>query len=224
MLAIRQPVAATTLLSWNHQLGQEIEVSRSPTSFDYSKQQQVTRQASSGKKTVRFSESNEICPVQHLDEYTDQELAAIWYDSDDYSEIKNSYQHTIMMMECSKTFPEGEYTSRGLEYRTRKGAWARHENKRAACGAVLDEQDVQWSKNKDDHDEIARVYREHTVKTANAAYAAALKDARAAREVYESFFWGQSASSPQDSKDSTWRWSKMKSFGQMFSSKRVLST
>jgi hypothetical protein len=230
MLATRQPVVATSLHSWGHQqVGPEIEVNRLPTSFEYSnkqQQQQVSRQSSSVKKTVRFSDSNEVCPVQHLDEYTDDELSAIWYDSDDYGEIKNSYQHTIMLMECSKTFPEGEHTSRGLEYRTQKGAWARYENKRAAYGAVLDEQDNQWSKNKDDHDEIARVYIEHTIKSAKAAYAVALSDARAAREVYESFFWGQSASSPQDSKDSanTWRWSKMKSFGQMFSSRRVLST
>jgi hypothetical protein len=216
MMVIRAPVA-TSLLSWR-QLGPDIEVT--PPMLNHSKQD--SRKPLT--KTVRFAESVDICPVQHLDDYTDEELSAIWYNSDEYVEIKSSYQQTIMMMECSKSFPEAEHTSRGLEYRTQKGAWARHENKKAAYGAVLDEQDIQWSKNKDDHDAIARVYLEHTIKSAKAAYAAALNDARAARDVYESFVRGQSASDHQDSRDSNFRWSKMKSFGHMFSSKRVLST
>lgn len=217
MMAIRPPTA-TTLLTWK-QLGPEIEIM--PSEFDQT--YKVSIRPMPTKKTVRFSESNEICPVQHLDDYTDAEVASIWYDASDYGEIKSDYKHTVLMMECSKSLPDEEYTSRGLEYRTQRGAWARHENKRAAYGAVLDEQDIQWSKNKDDHDRLATVYSEHTAKTAKAAYLVALKDARAARDVYDAFFWGGQSASKNSGPDSG-RWSMTKSLGQIFSSKRMLST
>lgn len=212
-MAIR-PQTATTLITWK-QMESEIEVMPSVCGTG---KVPIIRPMPAVKKTVRFSESNQVCPVQHLDDYSDDEVTAIWYDASEYGEIKSSYKQTILMMECSKSLPDGEFTSRGLEYRTQKGAWARHENKRAAYGALLDEQDLQWSKNKDDHDKLATVYAEHTVKTAKAAYLLALKDARAARDVYESFFWGQGHNSTPESG----HWSMMKSFGQMFSSKRVL--
>jgi hypothetical protein len=114
-------------------------------------------------------ERNDIFDILHLDDMTDEEVDSIWYDPEEYKEIKVSYQSTVMMMESGEPLPEEEHTSRGLEYRTQEGAWARHENKRDACNAVLDEQDRQWQDEADDHNMISRIYIEHSQRCAEAA-------------------------------------------------------
>jgi hypothetical protein len=122
-------------------------------------------------------------PIPHLNNLTDQEVAQIWYDAKEYSEIKSSYQLTILMMESGELKEDGLHTCRGLEYRTQQGAWARYENKRDAYNAVLDEQDRQWKVDKDDHDEISRVYLLHSSKCAVAAADRAFEDATVARDI-----------------------------------------
>jgi hypothetical protein len=129
-------------------------------------------------KGVRFSDKNEVFPIQHLDDMTDEEVYAIWYTSREYSEIKQAYQVTIFMMESGEEVSGDEHTSRGLEYRTQEGAWARYENKRDAYNAVLDEQDRQWKVDKDDYDKIRQIYLKHSTKCANAAIVRALQDER----------------------------------------------
>ena len=129
-------------------------------------------------KGVKFAEKNEICPIQHLDDMSDEEVFAIWYTSKEYSEIKQAYQVTIFMMESGETITGDEHTSRGLEYRTQEGAWARYENKRDAYNAVLDEQDRQWKVDKDDYEKIRQIYLKHSTKCANAAIVRALQDER----------------------------------------------
>lgn len=129
-------------------------------------------------KNIRFADKNEVCPIQHLDDMSDEEVFAIWYTSREYSEIKQAYQLTIFMMESGETITGDEHTSRGLEYRTQEGAWARYENKRDAYNAVLDEQDRQWKVDKDDYDKIRQIYLKHSTKCANAAIVRALQDER----------------------------------------------
>lgn len=129
-------------------------------------------------KSVRFTDKNEIFPIQHLDDMTDEEVFAIWYTSKEYSEIKQAYQVTIFMMESGETITGDDHTSRGLEYRTQEGAWARYENKRDAYNAVLDEQDRQWKVDKDDYEKIRQIYLKHSTKCANAAIVRALQDER----------------------------------------------
>ena len=129
-------------------------------------------------KGVRWTEKNEVFPIQHLDDMSDEEVFSIWYTSKEYSEIKQSYQVTIFMMESGETITGDEHTSRGLEYRTQEGAWARYENKRDAYNAVLDEQDRQWKVDKDDYEKIRQIYLKHSTKCANAAIVRALQDER----------------------------------------------
>ena len=130
-----------------------------------------------GKRIV-FADKNEVFPIQHLDDMTDEEVFNIWYTSKEYSESKQAYQVTIFMMESGETITGEEHTSRGLEYRTQEGAWARYENKRDAYNAVLDEQDRQWKVDKDDYEKIRQIYLKHSTKCANAAIVRALQDER----------------------------------------------
>lgn len=136
------------------------------------------------KKSLRFSEKRDkIFPIPHLDDMSDDLIARIWYDSEEYSEIKSSYQLTIFRMEKGEFQEDDEHTSRGLEYRTQDGAWARYENKRDAYNAVLDEQDRQWKVDEDDFEEIGRVYLEHSTKCAIAAAERGAQDAKEAKEI-----------------------------------------
>jgi len=124
-------------------------------SDDYSSCSSTTDARGSGKdsklplvKQLRFDEKqNQIFEITHLDDIPDNEVAATWYDSNEYAEIKSAYQLTIFMMESGEKL-SGDHTPRGLEYRTQEGAWARYENKRDAYNAVLDEQDRQWQVRK----------------------------------------------------------------------------
>ena len=79
-------------------------------------------------------------------------------------------------MENGEKLTGDDHTSRGLEYRTQEGAWARYENKRDAYNAVLDEQDRQWKEDIDDWDKISAVYLEHSTKCLKAAYERGVKD------------------------------------------------
>lgn len=127
-------------------------------------------------KSVSFAEHNEVFEIWHINDFPESMIADIWYDGEEYAEIKGSYQSTIFMMEAGHKLDEQEDTSRGLEYRTQDGAWARYENKRDAYNLVLDEQDRQWKFDKDDWDAISEKYLEVSVKCIRAANERGLQD------------------------------------------------
>ena len=133
-------------------------------------------------KSVKFTEENDIFEIPHLDDIPDSVVESIWYSSREYSEIKAAYQLTIFMMESGEKITGNEHTTRGLEYRTQEGAWARYENKRDAYNAVLDEQDRQWKVDKDDFDKLREIYLEHSTKCAQAAVVRALQDEQDIKE------------------------------------------
>lgn len=139
-------------------------------------------------KSVRITENNEYFFIEQISEFCKEEVAAIWYDANDYADMKADYKTAVFMLECGKPLPEGDHTSRGLEYRTQQGAWARYENKRDAYNAVLDEQDNQWKNDTDDCNALARIYLEHSHKCAQAALALGRKDATEAQKIYECIF------------------------------------
>jgi hypothetical protein len=127
-------------------------------------------------KSISFADQNQVFEIMHLNDFPPDAIADIWYDSSEYAQIKNDYRLTIFLIESGEKFTGEEHTSRGLEYRTREGAWARYENKRDAYNAVLDEQDRQWKEDIHDWDIISRVYLEHSSKRLNAAYERGVED------------------------------------------------
>jgi len=144
----------------------------------------LKRRSNKPKRSLRFcDERNQVFAIPHLDNMSDETIARIWYDSEEYAEIKSSYQMTIFHMEKGEFQEDDEHTSRGLEYRTQDGAWARYENKRDAYNAVLDEQDRQWKVDQDDHQAIGRVYLEHSTKCAIAAAERGAQDHKEAKEI-----------------------------------------
>jgi hypothetical protein len=147
----------------------------SSTSFD------LKTSKSPLSKSLKFADANEVFHVDHLDDIDDEQILATWYNANEYSQIKSSYQTTIFMMETGENMLD-DHTSRGLEYRTQDGAWARYEKKRDAYNAVLDEQDRQWKVDRDDDEKIRMIYLEHSSKCGDAAHMRAVEDEKVARK------------------------------------------
>jgi hypothetical protein len=141
------------------------------------------RSVTATPRHIQFAETNQFFDIPHLNDMTDEDVANIWYEAEDYNEIKASYQLVIIKMEAAEFREDEEQTCRGLEYRTQEGAWTRYENKRDAYNAVLDEQDRQWKVDKDDHQKISSIYRQHSQKCADAAADRGAADAKEARDI-----------------------------------------
>lgn len=101
------------------------------------------------KKSVRFAEErNTVQSVPHIDDMPLETIDAVWYNQDDYNQMKSSRNLTIYLIESGKLesliFEGGnndeKHTARGLENRTKSGSMKRNENKCSAYSAVLDEQ------------------------------------------------------------------------------------
>lgn len=139
-------------------------------------------------KSIRFSERNETFEIPHLDDWPDEDIDAVWYSPEDYSQIKTAYQATIFLMESGKNLDsDPEHETRGLEYRTQEGSWERYQNKRDVYNAVLDEQDRQWKVDQDDFEKIREIYLSHSNKCTQAAVMRGKNDEKVAQSYLSSF-------------------------------------
>ena len=141
-------------------------------------------QTTSITKSLRFSAHNDIHLIEHLDELSDDDVASMWYNVDEYEAMKVEYKKIVSLMENSNGVIQSNETSRGLEYRTRTGAWARYTNKKCSFRAVLQEQEKQWDKNIRDVNAIANVYMKHSRKCRRAAFLMGRKDAMEANGIH----------------------------------------
>ena len=135
-------------------------------------------------KSVCFSNQVETVLVERIEDYTADEIAAVWYNKNDFEEMKIEIKVTVRFMETGTKLPSDKTSIRGLEHKTRAGAWRKFQNKRIAYCAVLDEQDNQWANNIDDPDAIAQVYAEHSALCHVIAQKNGRKDAIEAQKVY----------------------------------------
>jgi hypothetical protein len=137
------------------------------------------------QKRLYFSlSSNEIHPIPHIDDLSDEEVKATWYERSDYDNIKMAMIPIIRKMMKGVTIEETDsQTTRGLEYRTRQGALRRQHNKIEAISAVLDEQDHQIESVGRLNDEIlSNVYRQINTHCQEEAHQLALGDVQPAQE------------------------------------------
>lgn len=134
-------------------------------------------------RNVHFNlDACEVFNIIHVDDIPEEDICEIWYTAEEYSNIKKDYQITIFMMDEGEKISGDDHTSRGLEYRSKEGAWARYENKRDAYNAVLDEQDQQWKDDADDEEKIRAVYLEQSTKCRNAAILRGMQDEEDVKE------------------------------------------
>lgn len=111
----------------------------------------------SATKAVRFAESHEVREHLHCKDFSASEFIKSWYSRREVPYLKREIAPTLKMVKAGATLPE-EYTFRGLEYKTRKGATARRATKAAARSAVLNEQARQRESGQFDDEDIAWVY------------------------------------------------------------------
>jgi hypothetical protein len=108
---------------------------------------------------VVFTEMVTVTHVLHLEDFTDEEFKASFYDVTELESIKTELNLTAELVEVGDLHNDtSEYCRRGTEYRTGQGARRRISNKHVGRDAVLDEQDVQWEDGVFDPDAIAGRY------------------------------------------------------------------
>lgn len=122
--------------------------------------------------------------VLHLDDYSDEEVAACWFDNDGVHRFKTDLKLTMKLIEIGDlSYDTEEHCRRGTEYRTPNGAQKRKRNKAVALDAVLDEQEAQWDADRIDPEGIAIVYMAATRHCKFEAHMLALTDEKVAREL-----------------------------------------
>lgn len=128
--------------------------------------------------------ANEIHPIPHIDDMTDEEVQDIWYERSDYEKMKMSMIPLIRkMMKGEHVEENNRQTIRGLEFRTREGAIRRQHNKVEAITAVLDEQDrqIQYMGYVDD-ELLSKIYCEVNGHCQVEAHQLAMGDVEPARQ------------------------------------------
>lgn len=135
-------------------------------------------------KSVCFASHVEIFFVERIDDFTPDEIAAVWYDNSDFERIKQEIKTMVNFMEIGTQLPSNKESTRGLEHRTRVGAWSKFQHKKTAYSAVLDEQDNQWKNGINDCDTIAQIYMEHSASCLEEALEIGRHDAVEAQKVH----------------------------------------
>lgn len=133
----------------------------------------------SPKMTVGFVdlEANQVFPVLHLNDMTQQEIDDSWYSDNEYNGMKKDLIAVVKRMNKGQKIVEtDQHTTRGLEIRTKQGYRVRQFNKKVALEAVLDEQHRQAEKNIWDDDFMKDAYRMESAGSEYIAHARGLKD------------------------------------------------
>eukprot|EP00529_Nitzschia_sp_RCC80_P032559 CAMPEP_0113485732 /NCGR_PEP_ID=MMETSP0014_2-20120614/24636_1 /TAXON_ID=2857 /ORGANISM="Nitzschia sp." /LENGTH=232 /DNA_ID=CAMNT_0000379389 /DNA_START=245 /DNA_END=943 /DNA_ORIENTATION=- /assembly_acc=CAM_ASM_000159 len=132
------------------------------------------------QQSVSFDLSqNKTRQIVHCNDLTKEERNVIWYQQEEYAEIKQSFVVIVrkMMRSPNQQIEDtDEICCRGLEARTKVGSRARSRVRCKAIWSVLDEQSIQLDEGVHDEDFIADVYRELTSSSSLEALNKGLKD------------------------------------------------
>lgn len=107
---------------------------------------------------VRFAPYVTARFIPTLEQYTSAELAACWFQEEEYSKSRRECSKQIKKMNAGGVFKDKKYCSRGLESHTRTGSLTKNQNRRAAFEAVLLEQEDQRQFGVVDEKSIAQRY------------------------------------------------------------------
>lgn len=111
------------------------------------------------RKTVAFDSLYDEFDTIALDDYTDEEHAASFYNDDEYDGMAHECLKIISKMTKGQKISAKKYSKRGLERMTPKAQDAKDLNKLNAVIAVLETQGKQITEGYDDPEEIANNYR-----------------------------------------------------------------
>jgi hypothetical protein len=132
-------------------------------------------------KTIRFAPKIKVQQIPHIRSMPQDLVDTVWYNQQDYANIKKSYTATVRLMMRGLLFsPEqenSEHCTRGLGYRTKEGSKLRRKVKLSALIAVIEEQGRQFREGVCDPEKIAKVYKDRAAtKSQTMAFVQGLKD------------------------------------------------
>lgn len=123
-----------------------VPVEPSKTSNNENEKTKSKTKLKSKKKKITFSKKLRVKEIRHLNDYSQEELDALFMTIEDYQLAKGVVRTTVRMMMTSPDMisdEDPEFCTRGLEFRTKVGSQIRSKNKMRCRVAVLNEQDIQ---------------------------------------------------------------------------------
>lgn len=145
-------------------------------SFIISQSAGKSRKRSNPQRKVVFSTKLEYTDTIHVLEYSQEERAAAWYDSNDSKAFRKDRRETALRADTELPLPTD--CLRGVEAWTQQGARRRYAHIHTARHAVLEEQELQEWDGQDNPNMLAHIYRIHTMASQAAAYQQGLNDQR----------------------------------------------
>ena len=139
----------------------------------FSKSKAQAPSSASNKKKVSFSKRVVVCPTLHLDNYTEAETQASFYQSEDYKKINRDIRFTLDLIESGLPIEDMEFCRRGIEFKTSEGAALRSNNRTRSLLAVLSTQDYHWedpTSTQPADEAIAEAYAKEVVESVSLAY------------------------------------------------------
>ena len=138
--------------------------------------------ADSRERRVRFHGRVQFKTIRHVQDFTDEEIAAGWYRKKDFTKMSEDVSEIADLVAKGRDSRNGEELCiRGLEHLVEEDvADYRAEKMIASIDAVLDEQDEQRDEDVYDPDIIAQLYTEIVSPLLREAYLVGLRDAQEA--------------------------------------------
>lgn len=130
------------------------------------------------RRTIQFSALVTVCETIHLNDFTQDEKHACWYQRDQFVAIREQAQDTLDLWESGELTGDALLSVRGLENFTDDGAASADMNYYHATVAVLHEQELT-----DDWQAIARSYRKATLRCRFPARQRALQDRKDVEQI-----------------------------------------
>ncbi|KAL3906468.1 MAG: hypothetical protein SGARI_003996 [Bacillariaceae sp.] len=136
------------------------------------------------KKCITFNTRVSVRRTIHISHYTDEEVNACWFSTNEYSAIRNHVRETIFLVEDGKVSDADDcqlFCRRGLEGFTSEGMDGRRRRRAKAKLSVFDEQDRQYEAGEDMDDVlIGKAYRKRCRSSRDIALIIGLVDERVA--------------------------------------------
>jgi hypothetical protein len=136
------------------------------------------------RRSVSFSPSVAFKKIIHIKDYTNEEIAACWYDVVELEMVKvDDIQTTLFLMAngYSSVINNERVCARGLESFTQKGQALRRQHREVAIDAVMDEQELQMEEGITNPEMIADCYFDQTRRSKAMARVIGLSDQEAVR-------------------------------------------
>lgn len=150
---------------WNTTIG------RTGTSHDFTELRPTVL------KSISFNETTSFREILPLSEISDEEMTEVWYNEEEYAEIKKHVTETIKRASDGGMVDEADgYCMRGLEGRTKFGARRRKNNKAKALDAVWTTQIKLWKDRLENPLVISAAYKPHSTNAKYPAIAVAHND------------------------------------------------